>query len=95
MDPVVVSVNITDDPDLVEPAASPHTYIGIAEAFLPGVQILATRPASMRFAIGICIGTHAQVHIEGIQYRERRFLRNLGRPDRMRPANTRLTQGID
>ena len=41
MKPIAATANITLEPMRALPAGPPHTYIGIAESFLPGIRILA------------------------------------------------------
>jgi hypothetical protein len=53
MQPIIGTVSITEQPDTVAPAAPPYTYLGIAEALMPGVVALAGAgsPAALAHAL--------------------------------------------
>lgn len=41
MEPITGTASITEQPDLIAPAAPPHTYFGVAQSMMPGVKVLA------------------------------------------------------
>ena len=41
MQPITGSLNVTLDPVTISPVTPPHAYFGAAEAFMPGVRLLA------------------------------------------------------
>lgn len=53
MKPITGTAAITEAPDIVAPAAPPHTYLGVAGSLLSGVRVLAaaTPPPALPLAM--------------------------------------------
>lgn len=50
MEPIIGSVSVTLQDDVIAPAAPPHTYFGVAQSMLPGVKALAAASPSSALA---------------------------------------------
>ena len=51
MQQIIASAAITEQPDTIAPATTPHTSFGVAESLMPGVMLLARGPATGTLAL--------------------------------------------
>jgi hypothetical protein len=46
MEPIISTVSVTEEDDVIAAPAPPHTYFGVAQSMMPGVTILAAASPS-------------------------------------------------